>query len=166
MKNYESNPDFTMTKLKLFIEDLNKKGIFYDIVNIIKSDSKFLEENDEDGEYQSYAERDIKRRMNRNFKNLFNQCSYDSRRKIVALIMKNLNFSKYFNSETYHSLYDLNLDELLGKNIKDLDKILEYAFKSQKGNSLLIITFFAQKNRRKGIFRRIRKKLWNIFRCG
>ena len=145
MKNYESIPDFTMTKLKLFIEDLNKKGIFYDIVNIIKSDSKFLEENDEDGEYQSYAERDIKRRMNRNFKNLFNQCSYDSRRKIVALIMKNLNFSKYFNSETYHSLYDLNLDELLGKNIKDLDKILEYAFKSQKGNSLLIITFFAQK---------------------
>ena len=26
-----------------------------------------------------------------------------------------------------------------------MDKILEYAFKSQKGNSLLIISFFAQK---------------------
>ena len=147
MKNYKKDPNFTMGKLDLFIKDLNQKAIFYDIVNIIKSDSKFLEENDEDGEYQSHAESDIKRRMNKSFKKLFNQCSYDSRKKISTLIMKNLNFSKYFcDFAIYDSKYELRIDELLQvKNIKDLDKILEYAFKSQRGNSLLIITFFAQK---------------------
>ena len=147
IKNYGKDPDFKMESLDLFIKDLNKKGIFYDIVNIIKSDSKFLEENDEDGEYESHAETDIKRRMNKNFKNLFNQCSFDSRKKISGLIMKNLNFSKYFNDfEIYQSFYELRIDEVLQtKNIKDLDKLLEYAFKSQRGNSLLIITFFAQK---------------------
>jgi len=147
IKNYGKDPDFKMERIDLFIKDLNKKGIFHDIVNIIKSDSKFLEENDEDGEYEYHAESDIKRRMNKNFKKLFNQCSYGSRKKIVALIMKNLNFSKYFSDlEIYNSFYELGIDELLqDKNFKDLDKILEYAFKSQRGNSLLIITFFAQK---------------------
>jgi hypothetical protein len=140
-----------MRRLGLFNEDLKKKGIFQQVVNIIKSDPKFKEQYVEDGDYEYYAESDIKERMNISFKKLFNQCTYDSKRKLGDLILKNLNFSSYFdlptNFEIYDSLYDnLRVDELLqDKNIKDMDKILEYAFKSQKGNSLLIISFFAQK---------------------
>jgi hypothetical protein len=151
IKYFGIDPDFKMRRLGLFNEDLKKKGIFQQVVNIIKSDPKFKEQYVEDGDYEYYAESDIKERMNISFKKLFNQCTYDSKRKLGDLILKNLNFSSYFdlptNFEIYDSLYDnLRVDELLqDKNIKDMDKILEYAFKSQKGNSLLIISFFAQK---------------------
>jgi len=151
IKYFGIDPDFKMRRLSVFNEDLKKKGIFQQVVNIIKSDPKFKEEYTEDGDYEYYAESDVKERMNINFKKLFNECTYDSKKKLGDLILRNLNFSSYFdlpsNFEIYDSYYDnLRVDELLqDKNIKNMDKILEYAFKSQKGNSLLIISFFAQK---------------------
>lgn len=151
LKYFDVDPDFKMRRLDVFNEDLDKYGLFEDVVNIIKSDKHFIEVNNEDGDYEDYAETDIEERMSKSFKKLYNQCSYDAKRKLNSLIMKNLHFSQYFdlpsNFEIFDSLYDnLRVDELLqDKNIKDMDKILEYAFKSQKGNALLIITFFAQK---------------------
>ena len=151
IKYFGIGPDFKMRRLSVFNEDLKKKGIFQKVVNIIKSDPKFKEEYTEDGDYEYYAESDVKERMNISFKKLFNECTYDSKKKLGDLILRNLNFSSYFdlpsNFEIYDSYYDnLRVDELLqDKNIKNMDKILEYAFKSQKGNSLLIISFFAQK---------------------
>ena len=57
-----------------------------------------------------------------------------------------MDFSEYFEVID-HYLYSHNrVSELLkDKNINNMDEILKFAFESQKGNSLLIVTFFAQK---------------------
>ena len=103
--------------------------------------------------------------MNRSFKQLFNECSEEARRKIGEIISKNLHFSKYFYNdndevEIHDDLYDnCKVNEILkNKKLKNLDKILEFCFKSQKGNSLLIITFFAQKKiEQKGFMEELEK---------
>ena len=118
IKYFGIGPDFKMRRLSVFNEDLKKKGIFQKVVNIIKSDPKFKEEYTEDGDYEYYAESDVKERMNISFKKLFNECTYDSKKKLGDLILRNLNFSSYFdlpsNFEIYDSYYDnLRVDELL-----------------------------------------------------
>ena len=61
-----------------------------------------------------------------------------------------MNFSLFFEFELNkikEDIYDsMKIENLLNdKNIKNKDEILKYAFESQRGNKLLIITFFAQK---------------------
>ena len=144
IKSFESNPDFKMRRLDGFNEDLHKKGIFDEVIKVIENDKHFIEVNDEDGDYINYAEEDIKERIGRSFKKLFSECSFQGKKKLGEIISKHLHFSEYFSD--YDIYNNINTYELLKdgkcKNMKD---ILEYAFKSQRGNSLLIITFFAQK---------------------
>ena len=150
-KYFESNPDFKMRHLKLFNQDCKEENIFKTIVDIISTDKSFLNINNPDNDSEYFAENEVTKRMEKSFKKLYNECSPNTRKRIKDLISKHLNFSDYFylepDFEVFDDLYDnYKVNILLRKiNKKNINEILEYAFKSQKGNSLLIITFFALK---------------------
>ena len=96
--------------------------------------------------------------------NLNNLTKFTRASKLKHPTKKKLDFSKYFYSdelwdiedEYYNDAYStifyenyeyeqLKIDELLPKLKKDvLKKVLDYAFESQRGNKLLIITFFTR----------------------
>ena len=83
---------------------------------------------------------------NKNLKNekLFNECGHSGKKQLGDLILKNLHFSEYFAENDIYS--NIEVFDLFKEAKKEkMNDVLEYAFKSQKGNSLLIITFFAQK---------------------
>ena len=102
----------------------------------------------------------INDRMDYFFKSLYCRCTKESKEKLNKIILSKLNFSKYFDTtvdenykkyedkiEIKYNLYDnYRINEVLkDKRITNMDEILKYAFDSQKGNKLLIITFFTQK---------------------
>ena len=143
LTKYENDANFKMKYLDKFIDDLNKKNLYDQIVDIISKDEKYLEnllvENDK-------AREKVMEKMNKKFKDLFTQCSDDGKKQIKKIISDNLSFSEYFdlvNDELYDNF---KVSEILkNENIKNKEEILKYAYESQKGNRLLIITFFAQK---------------------
>ena len=145
LDRFEKESNFKMRHLDKFNQDLHDLKLFDDVVKIISEDEEFLEQliNDKDK-----AKNEVIDKMDKNFKNLFNNCSKEGKKAISEIISKNLNFSDYFDNIKYNDrLYDnFKVSELLrDENLSNKKEILEYAFKSQKGNSLLIITFFAQK---------------------
>ena len=143
--NFENDKNFKFRDENKFINDLKTFKIFDQIANIISNDKVFLEtifiEND-----RKKIKDLVNRRINKNFKVIFNDCSKEAKKQIRQIISDKLNFSDYFDVLDNY-LYDhCRVSELLkDKNINNIDEIIEYAFQSQKGNSLLIITFFAQK---------------------
>ena len=102
----------------------------------------------------------IQQKMETSFKNLYMQCSKFTRKKLYGIISQKMQFSNYCDpkekeetvklfedkTEIRNNYYDsCNLDEYLkDKKINNIDEILKYAFDSQKGNKLLIITFLTQ----------------------
>ena len=144
---FETDPDFKMRYLDIFNKELHKLGIFDDIVNILSNDSAILWQYN----YNSYLTKStVTYRMTTSFKRLFNECTPESRNKLKEIIYEKMNFSIFFEVELNKMKEDIyneyKVEEFLSdKNIKNIDEILEYAFQSQRGNQLLIITFFAQK---------------------
>jgi hypothetical protein len=144
---FETDPDFKMRYLDIFNKELHKLGIFDDIVNILSNDSAILWQYN----YNSYLTKStVTHRMTTSFKRLFNECTPESRNKLKEIIFEKMNFSIFFEVELNTMKEDIyneyKVEEFLSdKNIKNIDEILEYAFQSQRGNQLLIITFFAQK---------------------
>ena len=65
--------------------------------------------------------------------------------------MKSLINKYYYNS---YDLYDsFKVDEILKDNeLQNIDEILKYAYESQRGNQLLLITFCFEKNCRKRFY--------------
>ena len=144
-KDFETDPNFKMIGLAQFNNDLLKEGIFNEVVNIISKDKGFLEHLFIGKEK---AKEQVEKRINQSFKRLFLECSKEGRNKLKELISKNLNFSSYFGSNNLDtSLYDTYQCEKLLKDVTKEKKIdiLKLAFESQKGNQLLLITFFARK---------------------
>ena len=151
----EEDPNFDVNDNKKFFEDIQDKGILYEI-------------NDEiNGEYTTYEEYMQKReKMNeeikKSFKKYYNDCDKKVKEKLKNILTTRLNISEYFNSkkipeiakqnkryriESLLELYNSYKVEDVLKNLnKDiLNDLLKYIFDSQKGNKLLIITFFTQK---------------------
>ena len=172
-KLFEEEYFYDINRNDLFIKDLKFKNIFNKIVDIINNDENFkniglysYDSDDSDGGYYSVTDDpDSKRKIiidkiNNSFKNIFTQCSKESKNKISRIILENLKFSNYCNTkrdstfieyekktEIRNLLYDsCRVDELLkDKKIKNMDEILKFAFDNQKGNKLLIITFLTAK---------------------
>ena len=172
-KLFEEEYFYDINRNDLFIKDLKFKNIFNKIVDIINNDENFkniglysYDSDDSDGGYYSVTDDpDSKRKIiidkiNNSFKNIFTQCSKESKNKISRIILENLKFSNYCNTERDSTfieyekkteirnlLYDsCRVDELLkDKKIKNMDEILKFAFDNQKGNKLLIITFLTAK---------------------
>ena len=172
LKRFEEDYSYDILEQFDFIKDLKNKKIYDKIVNIINSDENFRSitkyNNYFDDSFDSIEEvtdsdekkEIIKERISSNFKNVYLQCSKKTRKKINAIILDNLKFSKYLdtkNDEGYKlyeekteirdKLYDsCKVDELLeDPKIKNKDEILKFAFENQKGNKLYIITFFTKK---------------------
>ena len=142
MRRFENEPNFKMRYLDKFIADLNNLKLFDQIVDIINKDEKFLES-------VVVGKENIKQQiinsMSENFKKLFCGCGEDGRNLIKKIISENLDFSDYFI--VVDSRYDnFQVSDILkDENIKNKEEIVETLFNSQRGNKLLIITFFAQK---------------------
>ena len=144
---FEDDPDFKMRYLNIFNNELHKIGIFDDIIDIISNDYNILYQYYND---KKYTRNMVKGRIKQSFKKLFNEISQENRDKLKDIILEKMNFSLFFEyelNEMKEEIYNImKIEELLSdKNIKNKDEILEYAFESQRGNKLLIITFFAQK---------------------
>jgi hypothetical protein len=143
LTRYQNDPRYKMRELNKFIDDLNRLKLFDQIVDIISKDEKYLEfllvGKDK-------AKEHVEKNIKNNFKKLFSECSDEGKKQIVDIISQNLDFSDYF-AQIDDDLYDnYKVSELLkDENIKNKDEIVRSAFDSQKGNKLLIITFFAQK---------------------
>ena len=149
LDEFENNKSLIMAYLNEFNEDIHKKNIYQNIIDIISNDPDFLSTLIVGKES---AKEQVEIRIKQCFKDLFLSCSKEGKDKLREIILKNLNFSDYFEQrmEKETELYDLydnfQVHELL-KNLDDKKKeeLLKYAFENQKGNKLLLITFFAQK---------------------
>ena len=143
LTRYENEPRFKMNDLKKFNEDLTKLNLFEQIVDIISKDEKYIESiilgKDK-------IKEQVQTNMVKDFKKLFSECNNEGKKQISDIISNNLDFSDYFDLFD-DELYDnFKVSEILkDENIKNKEEILKYAFDSQIGNKLLIITFFAQK---------------------
>ena len=143
MRRYENEPNFKMKYLDKFIADLNRLKLFDQIVDIISKDKTYLESIVVGKES---AQQQIINNMSQNFKSLFRGCGDDSRNQIKKIITDNLDFSDYFFELVDSRYNNFQVSDILRDgNIKNKDEIVETLFDSQRGNKLLIITFFAQK---------------------
>jgi hypothetical protein len=161
LDKYEEDPKFKMCYPDLFIKELHKLGIFDDIVNIFSHDYLFLRffNNIEEANYQA------KIRMTQNFKKLFNECSSEGKSKLKDLILENMNFSQFFEASTLEIFYEsFKIDKLLElNNLKNQEEILKLAYESQRGNKLLLITFFTLKKMEEKGFMENLEKNYGIF---
>ena len=165
LDKFEKEPDFKMRYLDIFNKELHRLGIFDLIVDLLSNDSEILLQYNND---RSQTKNMVIKRMTKSFKKLFNECGLDCRNKLKKIIYKNMNFSIFFETELNVMKEDVynsfKIEDILGdKNIKNIDEILEYAFKSQRGNQLLIITFFAQKKVEEKNFMENLEKNYGVF---
>ena len=142
LRRYKNEPDFKLKDLKKFIDDLNNLKIFDQIVDIISKDEKYIESiligKDNVREHVTIN-------MGKYFKRLFCACGEDSQKEIEKIISDNLNLADYFdNIDDRYDNYQVS-EILKNENITNKDEIVQEIFETQKGNKLLIITFFAQK---------------------
>lgn len=147
LDKFETDPDFKMRYLDIFNKQLHKLGLFEEIVDILSNDDNILSQYYGD---RNYTKNMVIKRMTQSFKRLFNECYQNNRDKLKKIIYEKMNFSIFFETELNEQKQDIyegmKIEELLkDENIKNWDEILEYAFESQRGNKLLLITFFAQK---------------------
>ena len=150
-----------MNYLDKFINDLKKKHIYENIIDIISNDKEYLE-------CVFVGRKSIKKQVDilikQGFKELFQRCSKEGKDKLKQIISENLNFSDYFDINQFKmkevDLYDNNQVHEILKGIEKerREEFSKYAFESQRGNYLLLITFFAQKKiEEKGFLEQLEK---------
>ena len=159
-QHFVKNKKYENIDNKAFFEDIKKKNLLDTIVDIIMSDPYFT--SLEDPNYLN--EKQVINGIKESFKKIFLLCNNKTRESLKKYIIKKIDFSNYFYSEDLWDIEDeyydeapssikyenysydqLKVDEILPKLDKDvLQKVLDYAFESQRGNKLLIITFFTR----------------------
>jgi hypothetical protein len=163
LEKFENDPDFKMKYLDLFNKELHNLGIFNNVVNIISNDNNILNLYHND---KKEAKNQVKIRMRQSFKKLFNECSSEGKSKLKDLILDNLHFYQFFEIKlTLDSNYDsFKVDQILEyNNLKNQDEILKFAYESQRGNQLLLITFFTLKKMEEKGFMEELEKNYGIF---
>ena len=146
LEKFHSDPNFKMRFLDIFNKELHRKNIFDKVINIIASDKMFLSNYNNNF---SYAKNSAENRITQSIKRLYNECSDWGRSKLNTIIKDNMKFSDFFieNERDIRSgLYDsCKVNEILKGNNNneshEMKEVLKYAYESQKGNQLLIITF-------------------------
>jgi hypothetical protein len=158
---YENKKNFKMNYFDKFINDLKKKHIYENIIDIISNDKEYLE-------CVFVGRKSIKKQVDilikQGFKELFQRCSKEGKDKLKQIISENLNFSDYFDINQFKmkevDLYDNNQVHEILKGIEKerREEFIKYSFESQRGNYLLLITFFAQKKiEEKGFLEQLEK---------
>ena len=151
-KHFEEDNSFDMDKNGKFFEDLEKNKLLDELVDIIMNDPYFI--NLKDPMLQN--EDQVTQALKKSFKKIFSLCNKKTKESIKEFLFGKIKFADYFklNPEFFEKnnygpidLYESLKIDLILKNLdKDtLQKVLDYAFESQRGNKLLIITFFTKK---------------------
>ena len=145
LDKFHKDPNFKMRYLDIFNKELHNKNIYNKVINTIANDRNFLW-NYNNNFYQ--AKQAAESEITISFKRLYNQCSDWGRNRLNELIKDNMQFSDFFienEREIRDGLYDsCQVNEILKANDKDsqeMKEVLKYAYESQKGNQLLLITF-------------------------
>ena len=145
---FHTDPNLKMTYLDIFNKELHRLNIYREIINLIANDNDFLYNYYNDWKY---AKRMAEERITRSFKGLYNQVSEWTRNRIKEKIRDKMHFSEFFEEDEKQmkrqACYSFKVEEILkrNQNMQDTKQILEYAYQSQRGNQLLIITFYALK---------------------
>ena len=161
-KNYQKKIyDYFETKLiKEFNQEMMKSGVYEEIIDIICSDKDILSAFDWKKKFskdkkltRDDLKNSVKDSLTKDISKIY-ECSDKGKEKIFQELCSNINVLTYLNkdiidifdeNELYTSFQvDKLLTRLKRKNI-NIDDILEICYNSQRGNSLLLITFFAQK---------------------
>jgi hypothetical protein len=141
LEKFQDNPIFKMRYLDIFVKELHKQDIYHKIIDIIANDKDFLWNYHKN---RNYAKRMAEEGITKSFKRLYNQCSQWSRNRMNELIREKMNFKEFFDErmikDELYEAYQVN-EVLKGGNENSTRNILEYAYESQKGNQLLLITF-------------------------
>lgn len=140
---FQRDPNFKMKYLDIFVKELHRQDIYRQMIDIISNDKDYLWNFNHN---RKYARRNAEQGITRSFKNLYNQCSQWSKNRMNDLIRERMHFSDFFEedqkvikSELYNSY---QVEEVLkGGDESNTRDILRYAYESQKGNQLLLITF-------------------------
>ena len=144
LEKFQKDPNFKMRYLDIFIKELHKQDIYHRMIDIIANDKDFLWNYYND---RKYAREMAEERITQSFKKLYNECSQWSRNRMNELIREKMNFSDFFQedeSAIKDELYEgYQVNEILKRinDSHDTSEILGYAYESQKGNQLLLITF-------------------------
>ena len=156
LNKLKNEPNFQIRFIDKFMDDLKSLKLLDQIVDIISKDEKYLSSlilgRDD-------AKEQINHNIEKNFKKIFIKCSEECQNNIKKMIFDNLNFSDYFEYEDDELYNELKIGEILKDDVlKNKDEIVKAAFESQRGNKLLIITFFAQKKiEEKGFLEQLEK---------
>jgi len=145
LEKFHNDPNFKMRYLDIFNKELHNKNIYNKVINTIANDKNFL------SNYQNnfyYAKRSAEKGITYSFKKLYNECSDWGRNKLNNLIKENMRFGDFFiedEKDIRAGLYDAcQVNEILkgnDENTPQMRDVLKYAYESQKGNQLLLITF-------------------------
>ena len=159
LNEYENNKELRMNNYEKFINDLHVKVIYGKIIEIISNDKGYLSTVFVG---RKSAKKQVEILIKQNFKELFLRCSKEGKEQLKEIIFKNLYFPQYFDKFTMNdsNVYNsFQVHELL-KNLvgEKRNEFIKYAFESQRGNYLLLITFFAQKKiEEKGFLEQLEK---------
>ena len=145
LDKFHNDPDFKMRYLDIFNKELHNKNIYHKVINTIANDRNFL------WNYQNnfnYAKRSAESRITQSFKKLYNECSDWGRNRLNSIIKENMRFGDFFiedEKDIRAGLYDAcQVSQILkgnNENTPEMQEVLKYAYESQKGNQLLLITF-------------------------
>ena len=145
LDKFHNDPNFKMRYLDIFNKELHNKNIYHKVINTIANDRDFL------WNYQNnfnYAKRSAESTIKKSFKKLYNECSDWGRSKLNNIIKENMRFGDFFledEKDIRAGLYDAcQVNQILkgnNENTPEMREVLKYAYESQKGNQLLLITF-------------------------
>ena len=143
LEKFQNDPNFKMRYLDIFVKELQKQDIYRQMIDIIANDKDYLWIYHNN---RNYAKRMAEEGITKSFKKLYNQCSQWSRNRMNELIREKMHFKVFFEEDEKllkDELYEgYQVNEILkGGNESNTSDILAYAYESQKGNQLLLITF-------------------------
>ena len=145
LEKFHNDPDFKMRYLDIFNKELHNKNIFNKVINTIANDKNFLWNYNNNF---NYAKRSAENRITQSFKKLYNECSDWGRNRLNNIIKENMRFGDFFIEDEKDIrtglYYACQVDQILkgnNENTPEMREVLKYAYESQKGNQLLLITF-------------------------
>ena len=144
LDKFQSDPNFKMRHLDVFNNELHRQRIYNQVISIISNDRDFLRNYRNNWKY---AKRMAESRITQSFKQLYNEVSSWSRNKLRDLISQRMEFHIFFEESEQvirAQMYDsFQVSDILKGNAEshDINDILKFAYDSQKGNQLLLITF-------------------------
>ena len=142
---FHSDPYLKMRHLDVFNKEIQRLNIYDKLINIIANDEDFLWNYHNNWKY---AKRMAEERIKMSFKSLYNEISQLSRDKIKKVIKEEMHFEQFFEEDEKQmkekAYESFKVNEILknNKDSKDMNDIIAYAYESQRGNQLLLITFF------------------------